>query len=108
MGTDDDFTAREEWKEMFKFSRVNVLVDWDPINDGYAPDLAIEWLSDAEIHDREWRRCCIRQAFDPPPWLNPDSNNIDGAEDAIHQVMHAPEEERVSSDTEAPVSDQQV
>eukprot|EP00957_Ditylum_brightwellii_P056374 4273414-Ditylum_brightwellii.AAC.1 len=58
METDDDFTAPEEWKDLFKFSRLNALVDWDPAADGYVPDLAIEWLSDAEVQDRERRRHC--------------------------------------------------
>eukprot|EP00957_Ditylum_brightwellii_P020608 1553420-Ditylum_brightwellii.AAC.1 len=108
MGTDGDFTTSEEWKDLFKCSRSIALVDWDPVTDGYVPDLAIEWLSDAEIQDREQRRCCVGQAFYPPPWLDPEPNNINNAEDSIPQVVSAPEEERVSSDAEASISDQQV
>eukprot|EP00957_Ditylum_brightwellii_P066371 5038218-Ditylum_brightwellii.AAC.1 len=108
MRTNDDFTAPEEWKDLFKLSRLNALVQWDLVADGYVPDLAIKWLSDAEIQDIEQRRCCVGQAFDPPPWLNPEPNNIDNVEDAIPQVMPAPEGEIVSSYAEAPVLDQQV
>eukprot|EP00957_Ditylum_brightwellii_P150111 11431737-Ditylum_brightwellii.AAC.1 len=47
--TDNDFVAPENWENLFKFNRLNLLVDWDPVLDGPLLEIAPEWLSERKI-----------------------------------------------------------
>eukprot|EP00957_Ditylum_brightwellii_P033617 2549015-Ditylum_brightwellii.AAC.1 len=93
MGTDEDFTPPDGWKDLFKFNRINLLIDWDPAVDGNLLDLAIEWLSEAEVQARERQQRLVGCVFDPPPWIDPESTGIDNAGNEIPHIMPAPEGE---------------
>eukprot|EP00957_Ditylum_brightwellii_P103159 7862095-Ditylum_brightwellii.AAC.1 len=41
-GDDEDFVPPDNWKDFFQLSRINLLIDWDPVVDRKLPKLAIE------------------------------------------------------------------
>eukprot|EP00957_Ditylum_brightwellii_P002281 175546-Ditylum_brightwellii.AAC.1 len=49
MGTNEDFTPPDGWEDLFKCDRINLLIDCEPVVDGNFPNLAIKWLSEAEV-----------------------------------------------------------
>jgi hypothetical protein len=100
MGTDDDFTPPDGWEDLFKFNRINSLIDWDPVVDGNLPDLAIEWLSEGEVQARERKRRLVGRAFDTPPRIDPKPPDIDNTGDEIPQMMPVPEGDNSSQSSE--------
>eukprot|EP00957_Ditylum_brightwellii_P194795 14838121-Ditylum_brightwellii.AAC.1 len=72
--TDEDFLAPDNWSDLFVTSRINSLTDWDPVLDEHLPDLAPEWLSDAEIDQVRRKRRRQGCKFVRFPHLGQDTN----------------------------------
>eukprot|EP00957_Ditylum_brightwellii_P067953 5158741-Ditylum_brightwellii.AAC.1 len=93
MGADYDFIPTKGWEDLNKSSQINLLIDWDPVVDGYLPDLAIEWLSEVDIQVQERHQNQVGCAFDPPPRIDPEPPDLDNVGGEIPQFMPVLEED---------------
>eukprot|EP00957_Ditylum_brightwellii_P205460 15343989-Ditylum_brightwellii.AAC.1 len=105
MGTDDDFNPPDNWEELFKFSCLNLLTDWDLVTDGYLPELAVELLSETEVYAWQCKQHWKGKGFNPLLHPDPEPHSIDDADNVLLQVMSIPEGDDNSSDTREPVID---